>query len=310
MKLIDLHCDTALSLYHKNASIRDCDCHISLEKAAYLDKYIQLMAVFTDPKLSDEEGWEVFLRVREHLLRQCEENGIPLIRTSSELEAFEKSDKKVGFVLTVEDVRILANKLERVQQLYDLGVRVVTPLWGGMTSIGGSHDTDAGLTEFGREAVCEMLRLGIVPDLSHASFRSADEILDLCEGCGRAPIATHMNSYTVRPHSRNLTDDRFARLISMGGIAGVSFCPPHLTGDEVCTTDHVVGHFRYYHEHGAGHVSFGSDYDGTDLPADLPDITGVPAIVDKLRACGMDSDAVDAITWGTAYRFLKENLPE
>lgn len=310
MKLIDLHCDTALALYHQKASVRDCACHISLEKAGYLDKYIQLTAVFTSPSLSDDEGWEVFLGVREHLLRECEENGIPLIRTASDLDEFENSDAKAGFVLTIEDVRILGGRIERVQELYDLGVRVVTPLWGGRTSIGGSHNTDCGLTDFGRDAVQEMLKLGIVQDLSHASFRSADEILDLCEEYGRAPIATHMNSYTVRQHSRNLTDDRFDRLVRLGGIAGVSFCPPHLTGDEICTTDHIAEHFLYYHKRGAGHVSFGSDYDGTELPTDLPDITGVPAIVDKLRTQGIsDTDAED-ITWNTAYRFLKNNLPE
>lgn len=309
MKLIDLHCDTALSLYHKKASFRDADGHISLEKASFLDKYIQLMAFFTSSKLSDSEGWEVFLAAHEHLLRQCDECGIPLIRTAAELEAFERSDAKVGFVLTIEDVRILDGKIERVKELYDLGIRVVTPLWGGPTTIGGSHDTDMGLTDFGREAVREMLRYGIVQDISHASFNSAFEILDLCEEAGRAPIATHMNSYTVRPHSRNMRDDELEKFLKLGGIAGVSFCPPHLTGDNPCTTDHVVDHFRFYQEHAAGHVCFGSDYDGTDLPVDLADITGVPAIVDKIRAFADDA-AIEDITWNTAYAFLKNNLPK
>ena len=309
MKLIDLHCDTALALYNSKNSFRDAPGHISLEKAAFLDKYIQLMAVFTSPKLSDDEGWEVFLGAREHLLRQCDECGIPLITTSGELEAFEKSDAKIGFVLAIEDVRILGEKIERVKELYDLGVRVVTPLWGVATTIGGSHDTDLGLTDFGRAAVREMLGYGIVQDISHASFNAAFEILDLCEETGRAPIATHMNAYTVRPHSRNMRDDELDKLVKLGGIAGVSFCPPHLTGDTPCTTDHVLDHFRYYHEHAAGHVAFGSDYDGTNLPADLPDITGVPAIAEKIRAFADDA-ALEDITWNTAYTFLKNNLPK
>ncbi|MBR3998179.1 MAG: hypothetical protein IKI93_07525, partial [Clostridia bacterium] len=66
MKLIDLHCDTVLDLWRKGQSFADCSCDISQKKAEYLDKYIQLTAVFTSPKLTDGEGWEVFLKVREH----------------------------------------------------------------------------------------------------------------------------------------------------------------------------------------------------------------------------------------------------
>jgi len=310
MKLIDLHCDTALSLYHTKQSIADCDCHISLKKAAYLDKYIQLAAVFTDPSLSDDEGWEIFLKVQKNFLEDCAKNSVPVISAKSDLEAFLASDAKTAFILAVEDVRILGSKTERVKELYDLGVRVVTPLWGGPTSIGGSHDTDMDLTDFGREAVREMLGYGIIQDISHASFDSAHEILDLCEECGRAPIATHMNAYALRVHSRNMRDDQLERLVKLGGIAGVSFCPPHLTGDEPCTSEHVADHIMYYHKYAPDRVCFGSDYDGTELPEDIPDITAVPVITDKLLSRGLTEKDIEDITWNNALSFLRANLPE
>ena len=310
MKLIDLHCDTALDLYHKKQSIADCDCHISLKKAAYLDKYIQTTAIFTSSKLSDAEGWEVFVRARENLVADCEKCGIPLIASKADLEDFLASDKKTAFVLAVEDVRILDSKIGRVKELYDLGVRVVTPLWGGPTTIGGSHDTDMGLTDFGREAVREMLRYGIVQDISHASYESAGEILDLCEEAGRAPIATHMNAYTVRPHSLNMRGDQLERLVKLGGIAGVSFCPPHLTGEEACTSEHVCDHFTYYHKYAADRVCFGTDYDGTSLPEDIADITSVPMICEKLAARGLTDGDIEDITWNNGLAFLRANLPE
>lgn len=310
MKLIDLHCDTFLALYEHKSSLKHNNFHVSLDKSAYLDKYIQLAAIFTPPKLSDNEGWEQFLAVRENLLRECEENCVPLIKNARELEEFDSSESRTAFILTVEDARILDGKLERVRRMYELGVRLVTPLWGGMTCIGGSHNTDEGLSSFGKAAVEEMLNVGIIPDISHASFKATDDILDICEKHGKAPIATHMNSYTVRKHSRNLTDDRYLRLQRLGGIVGVSFCPPHLTGDNPCTLDHIVRHILYYHEHGAGHVSFGADYDGTDLPADLPDITGVPAIVEMLRTSGLSDTVINDICRNTAYDFLMSNLPK
>lgn len=75
-----------------------------------------------------------------------------------------------------------------MRELYDLGVRVMTLLWGGDTSIGGSHDTENGLTDFGKAAVEEMAKVGIIPDISHASFKSADDIMDICENAASLPL--------------------------------------------------------------------------------------------------------------------------
>lgn len=310
MKLIDLHCDTALDLYHKKLSLADNACHISLKKAEYLDKYIQFAAIFTSSRLTDAEGWEVFLAARENFVAECEKNDVPLIRSKADLEAFLASDKKTAFVLAIEDVRILDSKIERVKEIYDLGVRCVTLLWGGPTTIGGSHDTDQGLTEFGFAALREMLDYGIIPDISHASFSSTHDILTVCEELGKAPIATHMNSYTVRSHSRNLRDDHLERLVKLGGIAGVSFCPPHLTGDEACTSAHVCDHLAYYNDNAKGHAAFGSDYDGTSLPEDIADLTAVPMICEKLAARGLSEAEIEDITWNNALEFLRANLPE
>ena len=309
MKLFDLHCDTAMVAYRHGASLKHNDLHISLERAAGYEKYVQLTAMFTYQQYSDEEGWEVFHRAREFLEKECAENGIPLLRTAADLETFENSDQKTAFILTVEDVRILNGKIERVKELFDCGVRVVTPLWGGKTCIGGSHNTDEGLTEFGRAAVEEMLKVGIIPDVSHASFASTDEILDLCEAAGKAPVATHMNSYAVRAHSRNLTDDRFVRLTSLGGVAGVSLCPPHLS-DKECTADDPARHFLHYESLVPGHAVFGCDYDGTDVSDDLCGVDKLPLVAEKLRNAGMVPKAVDDVCYGTAYRFMKTNLPK
>lgn len=309
MKLVDLHCDTALALYHRRESLQSAPFHVSLEKAAYLDKYIQLAAFFTPPKLSDEEGWAHFLAVRDYFLRECDKNSVPVIENRRDLAAFDRSDAKTAFILTVEDGRILSGQRERVKALYDMGIRVVTPLWGGHTSMGGSHDTPFGLSDFGKEAVGEMLSLGIVPDISHASFASADDILDRCEAAKQAPIATHMNAYDLCAHSRNLTEDRLTRLVKLGGVVGVSFCPPHLTEETPCTADHVTKHFLYYQKHAPGHLCFGSDFDGTDLPANVADLTAVPMLYQKMREQGLSEKDLGSITWNTPYAYLEKNLP-
>ena len=114
-----------------------------------------------------------------------------------------------------------------------------------------------------------MLRVGIVPDLSHASFRAQDEILDLCAAAGRAPVATHMNAYALHPHSRNLTDERYRRLTELGGVAGISLYVRHLSGRETVTAEDAAAHLCHYESLVPAHAGFGCDYDGSDVPEDL-----------------------------------------
>ncbi len=316
MKLIDLHCDTADEIYHMHEGLKSNGCHVSLDKALAFDKYLQCYAVFTSPDLSDGEGWEEFLKIRENLLLEFEKNGVAFIKSKEDLENFAQSGSRFGGILTVEDVRILDGKIERVQELYDLGVRIVTPLWGGKTIIGGSHDTDEGLTEFGRAAVREMAKVGIISDISHASFKSADEIMDICEDCGVSPVATHMNSYEVCPVSRNLTDERYLRLTKLGGIAGVSLCPPHLTtkpeksrhGSEYVPLKAIAPHFEHYNTLVPGKVCFGCDLDGTGLPRGIGAVDGLGRAFNILLEAGFGDDEMEDIRWNTAYSFLLANL--
>ena len=308
MKLCDMHCDTAMALYRGGLELYENDLHICLKRAAVFEKYLQLNAFFTSPRLSDEEGWEVFLGAREYFLAQCEKNGVNVLYSGEEVKDWDLRGGQFASVLTVEDARILAGHIERVEELYRLGIRVVTPLWGGDTCIGGSHDTDHGLTDFGREAVSEMLRVGIVPDLSHASFRAQDEILDLCAAAGRAPVATHMNAYALHPHSRNLTDERYRRLTELGGVAGISLYVRHLSGRETVTAEDAAAHLCHYESLVPAHAGFGCDYDGSNVPEDLCEISHLPAAADCLRARGMSPEQIDGIYYKNVLRFLGDNI--
>ncbi|MBQ8400575.1 MAG: membrane dipeptidase, partial [Clostridia bacterium] len=222
MNMFDLHCDTALELYRHRYSLADAPCSVSLHKAAGYDRYVQLMAVFTDTRLNDEGGWQQFFAVRDNLLHECEIHSVPLCRSGAELtDTLRFTETRNAFLLTVEDARILAGKIERLEELHRAGVSVITPLWGGYTCIGGSHNTNEGLSDFGKAVVSGCFDLGIAVDLSHASTRSADDIFDIAEAKNGRVLATHSNAYTLCRHSRNLTDDRLRRLAALDGLVGV-----------------------------------------------------------------------------------------
>lgn len=309
MKYADLHCDTPTRLVMYNVSLKESHLHVSEKRFSQYEKYVQLAAIFTDKKLGNDDGYRKFWEVRENLIKECDALDIPIVKTSSELTK-ALDEKNRAFVLTVEDARLLNGDISRVRELYDAGVRVMTLLWGGETVIGGSHDSPLGLTEFGSEAVHEMIKLGMIPDISHASFRSTDDILDICEKEHAVPIATHMNSYTVCPHTRNLTDDRYLRLTKLGGIAGISLCKYHLTNDpNHCSMDHIASHVKHYQDLAPGKVAFGCDFDGTTAPNGVQNISHMPRIKSRLEKKGMSESEISAVYYDTVVNFLKDNLP-
>lgn len=310
MFLFDLHCDTATVLYREKASLFKNSLQISLKKAEKYEKYIELTAIFTSETLSDEEGWKRFFEVREYLLREANAHGVGFINNKNELTAADRAGG-VHFIITLEDARIINERLERLRELYDAGVRVITPLWRGETSLGGAYDTDIGLSDFGKEAVGEMCALGITPDISHASRRSAEDIMDICEKYGVSPIATHMNSISVSPHPRNMTDDCFCRLVSLGGIAGISFCPAHLAPDsEKSDASYVLRHIEHFFALARNKVAFGCDFDGTTPPDDIGDISSLYRFPVLFSERGFTESEINDIFYGTALSFMEKALPD
>ena len=306
MKICDLHCDTSLELYRHGYSLADAPCAVSLEKAAGYDRYVQLMAVFTDTRLDDEAGWQQFFAVRENLLKECETHAVPLCRTGAELaDTLRFTEQKNAFLLTVEDARILNGRIERLEELYRAGVSVITPLWGGLTCIGGSHNTDSGLSDFGKAVVEGCFDLGIAVDLSHASTRSADDIFDIAEKKNGKVLATHSNAWALCRHTRNLSDDRLRRLAALNGVIGVNLYVRFLTEQDDCTMDDVLRHIEYLAEvMGEDRVAFGADWDGADVPEDLPDISAMTRLIPALTDKGYSPAFLDKLFYENAAAFL------
>lgn len=312
MRYCDLHCDTALALYAANASIADAHGCVSLQKAECFTKYIQAMAVFTSPRLSDEDGWNRFRDVRRKLLTECAMYRIPLLCDSDAYTRFHErpsssdTEKRVGFVLTVEDGRILAGNLARVQMLFDAGVRILTPLWGGETCMGGSHESAHGLSDFGKAAVRECFRCGIAVDLSHASPASADDILHIAETNGGRVLATHSNAFSVCAHSRNLTDDRIRRIAALGGVIGLNLYTAFLKDQEPWSIEDLLPHLDHIVSLvGVEHTAIGADWDGADFPPDCADISMIPHAAQLVREHGYTEAEADCIFYTSAYNFLR-----
>ena len=150
-----------------------------------------------------------------------------------------------------------------------------------------------GLSEEGRHLVRACNRLGILVDLSHLNMRGFFDVADLSE----APlVASHSNAHAICPSTRNLTDEQLDTISGSGGLVGINFAVGFLREDgllepESTPLDTVVRHIDYLVDRmGIDCVGLGSDYEGAAPPAELGDVTRLPALFDALRERGYDDD--------------------
>jgi membrane dipeptidase len=138
--------------------------------------------------------------------------------------------KRIAALIGVEGGHAIEGDIRVLRDFYRLGARYMTLTWSNSNELGQSSGDvkpgedgkphDPGLTDFGREAVREMNRLGMMVDISHVSDRSFYHALVM----SRAPvIASHSSSRAITNHPRNMTDDMLVALARNGGVAQVNF---------------------------------------------------------------------------------------
>ena len=309
MKLFDLHCDTPYEIAHKRVPLAQNDLHISHDKTAPYATYIQSAAVWSDCRFSDEDAWGEYLRISEHFAREVESTPYAILgRTAEDLRRANQTGERC-FIPAVEDARILSGDLTRLDVLKNNGVRFLTLMWAGESCIGGSHDTDKPLTDFGRSVVERCFELHIIPDVSHASRAVTADVLQLAKAHGKPIIATHSNAYSVHPHTRNLTDEEFRAIAERGGIVGISLCPEHLCAGK-CDIEAVADHIRHYIRLGGENsVCLGCDFDGIgETPDGLENVSCLPRLADHLSAVGIPVRVTDKLFFDNAYGFAVENF--
>lgn len=308
MKYFDLHCDTAYELYARGEKLSGTSLNVTADKISPFESYVQLSAYCAPENDSDEEAYLKFFRVKDNFKKELSENSFRLCTTSEEIKGCVSSHTP-AFVMTVEDARILNGRLSRLETFYSAGVRVITPLWSGETVIGGSHESDSGLTTFGKEAMHLCAELGIITDVSHASPRSADDIIDIAVSHGMPVIASHSCSYTVNPHSRNLRDEHLKAVSSSGGIVGVNLYPPHLTGTSASLKDAVHHILHFISKSGEDNVALGCDFDGMGIFTEGgEDVRCIPLLAQEMRSCGMSESLCKKVLFENAYGFFEKHL--
>jgi membrane dipeptidase len=166
-----------------------------------------------------------------HEMAQKHPNELAMAYSAKDiLEARRGPQKRIAALIGVEGGHAIEGDIRVLRDFYRLGARYMTLTWSNSNELGQSSGDvtqgengkprDPGLTEFGRDVVREMNRIGMMVDISHVSDRSFYHALVV----SRSPvIASHSSSRAITNHPRNMTDDMLVALARDGGVAQVNF---------------------------------------------------------------------------------------
>jgi membrane dipeptidase len=270
---------------------------------------------------------------------------LELALTASDVEWIAASGR-VASLLGAEGGHAIAGSLGVLRMLYALGVRYMTLThnrnvgWADSATDGADA---GGLTDFGRDVVREMQRIGMLVDLSHVSPATMHDALDTAS----APVIfSHSSARAVCDNPRNVPDDVLARLAGNGGVCMVTFVPGFVSQpcadwlaslkaeaarrgldprnfDQLfsirsewqaahpqpeATLAQVADHIEHVRDvAGVGHVGIGGDFDGTlDVTVGLEDVSTYPALFAELLDRGWTEPDCAALAGGNLLRVLRD----
>jgi len=169
-----------------------------------------------------------------------------------------QAEGRMAVTFDLEGMDALNDDLSMVAFYHRLGVRQMLFAYNLNNSCGGGcHDVDIGLTQFGRDVIDEMNRVGMVVDGSHSGHRTTMEAM---ARSSQPVIFSHSNPAALTPHGRNIRDDQIRACAATGGVIGLNGIGLFL-GDRQGRTeslfrriDHVVQLV------GPDHAGIGLDY--------------------------------------------------
>ncbi|MBT8431196.1 MAG: dipeptidase, partial [Altererythrobacter sp.] len=252
----------------------------------------------------------------------------------------------IASLMGMEGGHSIGSSLAVLRQMYDLGARYMTLThsrnvpWADSATDEPEHN---GLTDFGRDLIREMNRIGMQVDLSHVSEKVMHDVLDIAQ----APVIfSHSSARSMNGHARNVPDSVLQRLPTNGGVIMITFVPGFLSEparqwnanraaerarlealwlgqpaqveqgmrlwDDAnplpqSSIREVADHIDHVRAvAGIDTIGIGGDYDGIPFaPPGLEDVTGYPALFTELARRGYSQEDLEKISMRNAMRALR-----
>lgn len=183
------------------------------------------------------------------------------VETAADLDR-AKAEGRVGLIMGMQNIRPVADELDRLHFFRRLGLRVMQLTYNFRNAFGDGclEPEEAGLTILGRDAIRIMNEIGIAIDLSHVGQRTMHEAI---EASSQPVLITHANARALAALERNKTDDVIKAVARKGGVIGCSIYGPMCWDQNPArkpTIDDYVRHLEYIVDiAGIEAVAFGTD---------------------------------------------------
>jgi membrane dipeptidase len=231
--VVDTHADTPQRFLDEGFDIGSTDPrdigHMSLEKAHRGNLGAEFFSIWVDPETNQghfaQHTFDLIDSVYEQAARHPDK--MTMAFSVADIERAH-SEHKLAALMGIEGGHSIENDMHLLRDYYRLGVRYMTLSWSNTNewadSSGDINDAKIqhhnGLTDFGKQVVLEMNRLGMMVDISHVSDKTFWDVIAVT----KAPvIASHSSARALVNHPRDMTDDMLRAVAKNGGTVQVNF---------------------------------------------------------------------------------------
>jgi len=231
--VVDTHADTPQRFLDEGFDIGSTDPndvgHISLDKARRGNLGAEFFSIWVDPATNQghfaRHTFDLIDSVYEQAARHPDR--MMMAFSVADIERAHK-EHKLAALMGIEGGHSIENDMHLLRDYYRLGVRYMTLSWSNTNewadSSGDINDSKIehhnGLTDFGKQVVVEMNRLGMMVDISHVADKTFWDAI----ATTKAPvIASHSSARALVDAPRNMTDDMLRAVAKNGGVVQVNF---------------------------------------------------------------------------------------
>ena len=310
--LIDLHNDVLEvmvddSTYHL-AELHNYN-HTDIPRLQLGGVDVQFFSIWVSPT-TYTNYYQQALVMRDLLYSELTANTSTIAQSTTMQQALDLNNQnKIAAVIGVEGGHHIEESLDKLDTLYNSGMRYLTITWNNSVSWAISakdtRSTTQGLNNFGRQVIRRLDSLGVIIDVSHTGIKTIQDILSVTT---HPIIASHSGARSVHDHYRNLYDSQIQDIANTGGVIGIVFYPYFLNGSSNSSIADVIAHIDHIvNLVGTDYISIGSDFDGIEVtPLELEDTSKFPALTLALLEHGYTELEVAKFLGGNFRRVLEQ----
>lgn len=351
--VIDTHSDTTPKFEQPdwNFSVRQNTGHMDIPRIREGGLDAQFFSIYMPSTPGDGAAIKKAIRridsVHETVRKHPDE--LTMAYTAADIREAVKRGK-IACLMGIEGGHIIEDELAALRMFYKLGCRYMTLThsfntnWADASGTGETvapeHD---GLTDFGREIVLEMNRIGMMVDISHVADTTFWDALDV----SKAPlIASHSSCRALTDHARNMSDEMIKAMAAKGGVIQINFFTGYIDNNKAnvmreysqkrrelrekydgtelrleleklnrmwresgaVPASVVVDHIEHVIKLvGPDHVGLGADWDGvSELPVGMDEVQHLPYLTEELMARGHSAETVHKVMGENLLRVMEE----